>query len=157
MYADLQFNQKIVTFVKRHVMKERLLQFLNAIQLSSSKFAEEIGIQPSGVSHILSGRNNPSYDFIVKILTRFPELNADWLLLGEGDMFGESVKQTDLFDDPNDFIKKSGDVTNVKFTNMSDELSIRNQKDSKKSDLPYSTEKIIVLKSDGSFREYLPE
>jgi transcriptional regulator with XRE-family HTH domain len=148
----------MITFVKRLIMKDRLLQFLNAIQLSSSRFADEIGIQPSGVSHILSGRNNPSYDFIVKILSRFPELNADWLLLGEGNMFKESVKQAGLFENSNVFQKEMENVTDVKYKKIdSEDLSGLNKKDLPPPHLPHSTEKIIVLKSDGSFREYLPE
>lgn len=56
------------------------------MDLSPSQFADEIGVQRSGVSHILSGRNKPSLDFILKILTRFPEVDADWLLFGKGSM-----------------------------------------------------------------------
>lgn len=66
------------------IMNQRLQQFLTLEQLSPSKFADILGIQRSGISHILSGRNKPSYDFIERILTKFPNLNAEWLLLGKG-------------------------------------------------------------------------
>ncbi len=55
--------------------------------LSASKFAETVGVQASGISHILSGRNKPGYDLIVKILGNFPDISPDWLLLGEGSMY----------------------------------------------------------------------
>lgn len=71
-------------------MKERIIAFLEAINLGSSQFAGEIGVQPSGISHILSGRNNPSLDFILKVLTRYPELSSEWLLFGRGEMFREA-------------------------------------------------------------------
>jgi transcriptional regulator with XRE-family HTH domain len=71
-------------------MKDRLLKFLNKEQLSHARFAEIIGVQPSSISHILSGRNNPGFEFIQKILTNYPQLNAEWLILGKGNMFRQS-------------------------------------------------------------------
>ncbi|GAB4259078.1 MAG: helix-turn-helix transcriptional regulator [Vicingaceae bacterium] len=51
--------------------------------LTASNFAEEIGVQPSSISHILSGRNKPSLEFLEKVLKRFPKVSADWLILGK--------------------------------------------------------------------------
>ena len=68
-------------------MKERLIQLLDLEQLSPSKFADLIGVQRSSISHVLSGRNKPSFDFLQKTLKAFPGLNASWLLLGEGTMY----------------------------------------------------------------------
>lgn len=68
-------------------MREKLLNLMKEENLTSSRLAELLGIQPSGISHILKGRNNPSLDFIQKILRRFPQVNPDWLILGEGEMY----------------------------------------------------------------------
>jgi plasmid maintenance system antidote protein VapI len=59
---------------------------MEAEGFSPSKFADEIGIQRAVVSHITTGRNEPSKDVIIKILERFPDVSPDWLLLGKGDM-----------------------------------------------------------------------
>ena len=67
-------------------MKERLIRLLDSEQLSASKFADIIGVQRSSVSHVLSGRNMPSFDFLQKTLKSFPGLNSDWLVLGKGEM-----------------------------------------------------------------------
>lgn len=83
-------------------MKERLIQLLDLEQLSPSKFADLIGVQRSSISHVLSGRNKPSFDFLQKTLKAFPGLNASWLLLGEGTMYermGRTVSGN-LFDTP---------------------------------------------------------
>ena len=74
-------------FVK-HIrdMKERLQQLLQDKKLSANKLAEMLGIQPSGISHILAGRNKPSIDFVTKLLLAFPDLNPDWFILGTGSM-----------------------------------------------------------------------
>ena len=71
-------------------MREKLLKLMRSEKLSSSRLAEMLEIQPSSISHILSGRNKPSFDFLVKILRRFPTLNPDWLLLDAEQMYRSS-------------------------------------------------------------------
>lgn len=78
-------------------MKERLLEFLRNENKSSAQLAEEIGVQASGISHILSGRNNPSLDFVLKMLDKYRFLSTDWLLFGKGSMYKEPKMQS-LFD-----------------------------------------------------------
>ena len=70
-------------------MNSRIQLILKTKNISASKFADEIGVQRSSISHILSGRNNPSLDFIQKILKRFPDINSDWILTGKGSMYLE--------------------------------------------------------------------
>jgi len=67
-------------------MKERLINMIEHYSLTSAGFADKIGVQRSSISHIISGRNKPSYDFIVKILENFTEINIEWLLTGKGRM-----------------------------------------------------------------------
>ena len=68
-------------------MKEKLLQLMKSEGLTSSRLAEIHEIQPSGISHILSGRNKPGFDLLQKILRRFPRVNPDWLLLDSSQMY----------------------------------------------------------------------
>ena len=68
-------------------MREKLQQLMNAEQLTGSKLAEYLGIQPSSISHIMGGRNKPSLDFVQKILQRYPRINPDWLLLDSDEMY----------------------------------------------------------------------
>lgn len=81
-------------------MKERLIQLLDLEQLNPSKFADLIGVQRSSISHIISGRNKPSFDFLQKTLKAFPGLNASWLILGEGTMYEQMGRRVsgNLFD-----------------------------------------------------------
>ena len=83
-------------------MKDRLLQLLDLEQITPSKFADIIGVQRSSVSHVISGRNKPSYDFLHKTLKAFPGLNATWLMLGEGSMYEQMGRKVpgNLFDPP---------------------------------------------------------
>lgn len=68
-------------------MREKLLKLIKTENLTSSKLAELLGVQPSGISHIMSGRNKPSFDLVQKILRRFPNINPDWLLLDGEQMY----------------------------------------------------------------------
>ncbi|MBT8235049.1 MAG: helix-turn-helix transcriptional regulator [Bacteroidia bacterium] len=63
---------------------DRLQQIMNSNSLSASAFAETIGVQRSGISHLLSGRNKPSLDFVLKVVKAFPEVDLYWLLNGKG-------------------------------------------------------------------------
>lgn len=66
-------------------------------RLTSSQFADTIGVQRSSMSHIISGRNKPSLDFVQKVLEHFKFINTEWLLFGRGPMVKE-MKQQSLFD-----------------------------------------------------------
>ena len=65
-------------------MKERLQTILSLEKLTAAQMAALLMIQRSTLSNLLSGRNNPSYDFILAIMTKLPNLNIEWLLRGEG-------------------------------------------------------------------------
>ena len=73
-------------------MKDRIIQIMNAEGLTPSRFAVEIGIQRAAMSHITSGRNNPSLDVVTRILERFPSINPNWLLFGSGNMKENQIK-----------------------------------------------------------------
>ena len=72
-------------------MNTRLKQFLAAENISQSQFADTIKVVRASVSHVLSGRNNPGYDFIKAIMTAYPALSIEWLMLGKGKMYKEAA------------------------------------------------------------------
>ncbi|MGH1388186.1 helix-turn-helix domain-containing protein [Kordia sp.] len=63
---------------------KRLKKVIEYYDLSASAFADKLGVQRSSISHILSGRNKPSLEFVMKILSNFPEVELYWLLNGKG-------------------------------------------------------------------------
>ena len=67
-------------------MKDRIAHIIRAKNLTAAEFAVRLGIQPSNISHLLSGRNNPSLDFVKKLKETFPEYNLDWIVFGKGPM-----------------------------------------------------------------------
>ena len=78
----------LITFVsdKLTTMKDRLLVFLKAKGLTQAKFADSINVARAAVSHIIAGRNLPSYEFLCNTMKVYPELNMEWLMLGVGEM-----------------------------------------------------------------------
>jgi transcriptional regulator with XRE-family HTH domain len=66
------------------MMEERLKEILTQERLTPARFAELVGVQRSSVSHIISGRNKPSLDFLQKILSRLDHISPDWLISGIG-------------------------------------------------------------------------
>jgi transcriptional regulator with XRE-family HTH domain len=79
-------------------MVDRIKSIMVHYQLRAAQFSDAIGMQRSAVSHVLSGRNKPSLDFVLRIKNRFPEISLDWLTLGKGNMLeSETSGEQDLF------------------------------------------------------------
>ena len=74
-------------------MNRRLLQFLQAENLTQTQFADTLSVARGSVSHILSGRNKPGYDFLESLLLHYPSLNLEWLLTGRGKMYRDNLMQ----------------------------------------------------------------
>jgi len=81
--------------VNEKEVADRLSQIMAHYQLTASAFAEQIEVQRSGISHILSGRNKPSLEFVLKVIRAFPEVDLYWLLIGKGS-FPQEIKDGTL-------------------------------------------------------------
>lgn len=150
-------------------MKDRILAFLQNENKSYAQFADEIGVQPSGISHILSGRNNPSLDFVIKMLHRYPSLSADWLLFGKGSMYRYTSQPT-LFDEtaPEAITDGKVSVQDQEFLmndNLSETENLSQRQENSQTSLPAGvphdsggkkTERIIIFYTDKTFIEYKP-
>ncbi|AHJ98052.1 helix-turn-helix domain-containing protein [Hymenobacter swuensis] len=67
-------------------MLDRIRELLTTRQLTSTQFADAIGVSRPVISHILSGRNKPSLEVVQKVLAAFPDVSVSWLLNGSGSM-----------------------------------------------------------------------
>lgn len=139
-------------------MRERILEFLKRENKSSVHFAEEIGVQPSGISHILSGRNKPSLDFVIKMLERYKFLSTDWLLFGKGSMYKEQKIPT-LFDDleeDNSGISLQGQESQGTGTQLTDIPESGNLPSANPELSPSGIKKIVWFYENHSFEEFFP-
>ena len=76
-------------------MNKRFKKWLDYNDINSNKLAENINVSRATISHIISGRNKPSVDFLHKILNKYPELNLNWLVTGKGSMkINNSIKKS---------------------------------------------------------------
>lgn len=68
-------------------MNRRLLQFLQAENITQTQLADTLSVARGSVSNILAGRNKPGYDFLESLILHYPNLNLEWLLSGKGKMY----------------------------------------------------------------------
>ncbi len=154
---------------KQKRMIERIKKMMDKRGLTPSQFADEIGLKRSSLSHILSGRNNPSLDVVMKIKNRFDEISLDWLLFGKGtevpaaDTFSvpppkldptpakktESGQQLLSFEGPKAAIKADT------VTKKSDEKEVEQGQPFPKAIInPNGAKKLILLYGDGTFETF---
>lgn len=145
------------------MIQERILLLMKAQGMTPTQFADEIGIQRSSISHILSGRNNPSLDVIIKILSRFKEIDSNWLILGKGNL----LKERDLdnsptlfnLDEDEEIIDKNLKEINLKEEEKEKEIKTNNIEIQENiiaiqnTNSQRSISKIIILYNDNSYEE----
>jgi len=136
-------------------MQEQIQEILRREELSSSQFADKIGVQRSSVSHVISGRNKPGYDFINKILDSFPGINAEWLITGLGEMYKQRRPVGELFDGP--FSETSPSPEEPKLSAKMESSGIRQRAETPILPEKKQVERVIVFYTDKTFREYQNE
>ncbi|HLS31011.1 MAG TPA: helix-turn-helix transcriptional regulator [Flavobacteriaceae bacterium] len=126
---------------------ERLEKMMSHYSLSASSFSEKIGVARSSISHILSGRNKPSLDFILKILKEFPEVNLYWLMNGKGRMFvsKESVSSNSPSPLPTKVESKKPSVGKE---------NLVKEKGRSTDSVSKTIDKVIIFYTDGSFESF---
>lgn len=162
---------------------DRLLYLFEKFSLNASSFADKIGVQRSSLSHILSGRNKPSLDLILKIYETFPEISLPWLSLGEGDFYKinspsnlvnhpfcdiiktDSITPSEEIDEP--IFEKKNSLTEDETTKNANEIlespnaSITKNgnelKDGKHKINNSEIEQIMIFYKDGTFKTYHPK
>ena len=112
----------------------RLKEILKYYDFSAATFADKIGVQRSSISHIISGRNKPSLEFVLKVVQSFPEVNLYWLLNGKGN-FPSSASVSE----------------NIQVQNPAVEEIIETKPAEEEKKV---IEKIIIFYTDGSFNSY---
>lgn len=135
-------------------MNNKIKNILLVKDMSPSRFADEIGVQRSSISHILSGRNKPSLEIIQKIVRRFPELGTEWIM-DEDDADEETDDQADITHTKSLAALKE---TNIASNGTKDKspIQIPVQEESETS-TKRKVEKILIFYSDKTFTEYKPE
>ena len=122
---------------------KRLKILMNYHELSAAEFADKVSVQRSSISHILSGRNKPSLDFVLKILKSFPDVGLYWLLNGDGTFpkkMEEYTQTPTLFEQTGESTKNQPFVQDTDLSNISEK----------------EIERIVVFYKDGTFKNYLP-
>ena len=161
-------------------MINRINLILRAKNVTARQFAEEIGIQPSGMSHIMGGRNNPSLEFVTKVLRRYPEIDANWLLLGKGEMYTSTTpapassavtpheEEVPQQQSPDPTLFQTEEEASLKVAEPSYRPVYQDDEErqyapsyietppSEAVDIVHRVERILLIYSDNTYRELLP-
>ena len=133
-------------------MKERIQKLLQEYNISSTYLADKIGVQRSSISHLLSGRNKPGFDFIQKLLKNYPEINPTWLILGKGNMYHKVNQPTLPFSGTSE--KSTSREANIR-SEPNTEYQIKTSQEGNSKNRKGIT-KIVIFYTDYSFDEYHP-
>ncbi|MBQ9185587.1 MAG: helix-turn-helix transcriptional regulator [Bacteroidales bacterium] len=144
--------KKIVT-----KMNTRLEQFLAAENISQTQFADTLGVARAGISHILAGRNKPSFEFITNMMRCYPALNIEWLLLGKGKMYkGQSQEPQEGLSPAQESIPTLFDTSEDDIKPIDTQI-VEPENNAIKTETETKTERkisrIIVFYDDGTFAE----
>lgn len=145
---------------------DRIKMVMKMNQLNAASFADKIGVQRSSVSHVLTGRNKPSLDFIEKMLNQFPKVNASWLISGTIQDPEKSIVYQEAPAEKKELGNRSlqVDPNNERTQQLSGNLGQEEIKNESKIEVPSNQElnlekkivKIITFYDDFSFDEYKP-
>lgn len=115
-------------------------------QLNASSFADKIGVQRSSLSHLLSGRNKPSLEFVIKITECFPEVDLYWFLMNQGDFPKSETKVVATPEIVN--TQKIEELREVK------PLVINSEKQQNSSKSNAYIEKVMIFYTNGTVKSY---
>lgn len=147
-----------VTMLNTEEFTSKLQTILDYYSLTASSFADKIGVQRSSLSHLLSGRNKPSLDFVLKITDEFPEVDLYWLLLNKGSFPKENNVETSLIEPKAVMI--SEEIVEKKETrnNEVEKSVVENEViDASIKKSQSSIEKIVIFYKNGTFKSYQSE
>lgn len=139
--------------------KTRITSIMDVYNLNAAEFADKIDVQRSSISHIMSGRNKPSLDFMIKIKDAFPEVQWDWLILGKGTML---KSENDVMVSKSNILSptsSSEEIIDSQFDLFEDKMEVKTQEKSIPSSKMVSSRKLIkvlFMYSDGVFEEFNP-
>ncbi|WP_010179300.1 helix-turn-helix domain-containing protein [Aquimarina agarilytica] len=141
----------------------RLQQILTHYRLSASAFAEKMGVGRSSISHIISGRNKPSLEFVLHILENFSEVTFEWLMYGKGNFPKSNETTTHLFSEKK-ITPEISTTENKPLKNNSKDLfsntpAIPEQDKSQTNESnsisdTTDVERVIIFYKNGKFKEY---
>ena len=151
---------------------KRLEIILDYNGLNASSFADKIGVQRSSLSHLLSGRNKPSLDFILKIIEVFPDVDLYWILNGKGTFPKTEYKSDPIITTPTPTlstkiveteIEKPADLFSEKIAEPKNRLeeklanTIPNTQNSASNKNETEIDRIVIFYKNGTFKTYSPE
>lgn len=137
------------------MVSERLQKFMENEKVTAAKLADILEVQPSAISHILSGRNKPSFDLILKLTSKFPRFNIEWLITGKGNMYKVAIQQS-LFDSATNTHINTESPNKIIETNPDDSPNTQKITNVNSRHEGRTVKKIVMFYSDNTFDIFSP-
>ncbi len=147
-----------MVYKSKEVVVERFKEIMEKLEIDATTLSKKIGVEPSSISHILSGRNKPSFNFLSKLAETFPQLNINWLVTGKGEM---------LIDKNINYVKQKGESSENQLGGLfSENIDTQVQNNPNENNKPTTTlsdqsvqqkvsiDKVIIFYTDGTFEYY---
>ena len=64
---------------------------MEKLNCTANEMAEQLAVSPATISNLRNGKTSPSFEVLQKIMRTYPQINADWLLTREGNMFKGNI------------------------------------------------------------------
>lgn len=135
---------------------KRLQKIFDYYDLNASAFADKIDVGRATISHLLSGRNKPSLDFVMRVVKTFPEVELYWLLNGKGSFPKSNSSTPTSVTSKEDFNEVAKTIPHTTPQNISQQDHLTN-KMSKESSTTTDIERIVIFYKNGVFKTYTPE
>ncbi|KOS05243.1 hypothetical protein AM493_03725 [Flavobacterium akiainvivens] len=149
----------------------RIQILMDYYNISASVFADKLTVQRSSLSHLMSGRNKPSLDFIMRITEAYPEADLYWLLYGQGEFpKNSSQSQSQFTGNPQESFKSQSQFTAATANTVAEnELDLFSREESVQPEFSEAQqlqtetttenleiERIVIFYTNGTFKNYNP-
>ncbi|MBT8274711.1 MAG: helix-turn-helix domain-containing protein [Bacteroidia bacterium] len=124
---------------------KRLQKILEYYSISATAFSDEIEVNRSTISHLLSGRNKPSLDFVLKVIQHYPEVELYWLLNGKGSFPAVKSSSEEIKETSSESSLHEPTVISSAENSAKDPISTFQDPD---------IDRIVIFYKDGSFKSY---
>lgn len=137
-------------------MIERIRKLITSKNINAAQFADQIGVQRSSISHVLSGRNKPSLEFIQKILKTYSDVDSDWLISGKGNIHQSKDSRSSLFDVSANKEANVDEIGKMRPEALNQEKKAKQIGITDLSTKDKSIERVIIFYKNGKFIDYSP-
>ena len=142
------------TQINSALFAKRLQKIMDDHELSAAAFAEKMDIGRATISHLISGRNKPSLDFMMKVISTFPSIDLYWLVYGKKSEEKKAIREK--LEDNNSTSEKENTIASRSENEVAPTSKRINPSHSSSRNSEKEIKRIAIFYDDGTFESYEP-